>query len=643
MVSMMDAREEFTTALRAGQRAYRDSLAGGRYPYLQVLDDILQNSDVETTEPLGLVEIPIDRIVGTKTDGRTKAFACNFMPLLDARTEFGTKWITLCKSQMEEGIRDPIRAFEFMNLFYVQEGNKRVSVLKHFNAPSVAGYVTRLVPPRTDTHESRLYYEFLDFYKATAINSLWFSGEGRFAQLVDAAGKAQGEVWNEDDRLALTAAARRFTKAFYAAGGARVSLTPSDAMLAYIGVYGYAAFIDAVESVMRANLSKIWKEVMVMNEPEAVSLSTEPATAPRIRLTNLSKIFAPEHIKAAFLYEKTPASSGWTYAHEMGRGELEEAFEGRVATCAYENIRVGENDDETMERAIDEGAQVVFTTTPKLMAASLRAAVHHPDVKILNCSLNMTHPDIRTYYGRIHEAKFLVGAIAGALADDNRIGYVATYPTRGMTAGINAFALGAKMINPRAVIHLEWTAVKGGDIYESFARRGVSVVSNIDMRAPENSSPRFGLYRLEDGEPHNYAMPFWQWGKFYTRIIGSIFDGTWKDDDVKAGAKAVNYWWGMSAGLVDVVYSRSLPPDTARLIELLRRAICQSEFEPFEGLLRAQDGKTYGRAGERLSSEEIITMDWLAENVDGRLPDFDELVEEAKPLVKIQGVKKEKP
>ena len=147
MVSMMDAREEFTTALRAGQRAYRDSLAGGRYPYLQVLDDILQNSDVETTEPLGLVEIPIDRIVGTKTDGRTKAFACNFMPLLDARTEFGTKWITLCKSQMEEGIRDPIRAFEFMNLFYVQEGNKRVSVLKHFNAPSVAGYVTRLVPP----------------------------------------------------------------------------------------------------------------------------------------------------------------------------------------------------------------------------------------------------------------------------------------------------------------------------------------------------------------------------------------------------------------------------------------------------------------------------------------------------------------
>lgn len=640
MVTMVEAREEFSRALRAGQRAYRECLARGRYPYLQVLDDILQDAQTETTEPLGLVDIPADRIVGTKTDGRTKAFAYNFMPLLDAKTEFGTKWIALCKSQMEEGIREPIRAFEYMNLFYVQEGNKRVSVLKHFQSPSVAGYVTRLIPPRNDTRESRLYYEFLAFYKVTAINCLWFSEEGRFAQLLEAAGKAPDAVWSEDERQTLIAGYRRFSKAFYAVGGARVSLTPSDAMLAYIGVYGYNTFAADVESEMRTKLLKIWKEVLVMTEREGVALSMEPAAAPRI---SLNKLFTPERLKTAFLYEKNASSSAWTYAHEMGRGELDDSFDGRVTTRVYDNIRVGEDDDETLERAISEGAQVVFTTTPKLMPASLRAAVHHPEVKILNCSLNMTHPDIRTYYGRIHEAKFLVGAIAGALADDNRIGYVATYPTRGMTAGINAFALGAKMVNPRARIYLEWTAVKGADTYNAYKEQGIHVISNIDMRAPENSSPRFGLYRIENGEPHNYAMPFWQWGKFYTRIIGSIFDGSWKEDDARVGAKAVNYWWGMSAGIVNVVYSRSLPSDTARLIELLRRAICQSEFEPFEGVLHAQGGKIYGREGKRLSSEEIITMDWLADNVEGRLPDFDELIDEAKPLVKLQGVGKEKP
>ena len=79
---------------------------------------------------------------------------------------------------------------------------------------------------------------------------------------------------------------------------------------------------------------------------------------------------------------------------------------------------MGENDDEVIERAIADGNDVLFTTTPKLMECSLRAAIRHPEVKILNCSLNMDHPSVRTYYGRIYEAKFLVGAIAGALADN---------------------------------------------------------------------------------------------------------------------------------------------------------------------------------------------------------------------------------
>ena len=51
----------------------------------------------------------------------------------------------------------------------------------------------------------------------------------------------------------------------------------------------------------------------------------------------------------------------------------------------------------------------------------------------------------------MYEAKFLCGMIAGTLADNNRIGYIADYPIYGMTANINAFALGARMVNPRDV------------------------------------------------------------------------------------------------------------------------------------------------------------------------------------------------
>ena len=104
---------------------------GGQSPYLAVLDDILTDVDIVAQEPLGLVDIPAESIVGTKTAGRHTAFASNFMPLLDDDTEFAVKWSNLCDAQSGRGVSTPhIIAFEYLNKFYVQEGNKRVSVLK---------------------------------------------------------------------------------------------------------------------------------------------------------------------------------------------------------------------------------------------------------------------------------------------------------------------------------------------------------------------------------------------------------------------------------------------------------------------------------------------------------------------------------
>ena len=135
------------------------------------------------------------------------------------------------------------------------------------------------------------------------------------------------------------------------------------------------------------------------------------------------------------LHERTAETSGWTYAHEMGRGEVQRVFHERVETWACDDVLVGKNDEQLLKQAVERGADVVFTTTPKLMPATLKAAVTWPQVKFLNCSLHMTHPYVRTYYGRIHEAKFILGAIAGSMAQDGRLGYIASYPTYGMTAG----------------------------------------------------------------------------------------------------------------------------------------------------------------------------------------------------------------
>lgn len=357
------------------------------------------------------------------------------------------------------------------------------------------------------------------------------------------------------------------------------------------------------------------------------------------RLHNPIAFQAPS-LKVGFVYEKSADTSAWTYAHDFGRGELEEHFGGRVTTLCYDNVQPDVNGDEILEKAVADGCDVIFTTTPKLIGASLKASLAHPEVKIVNCSLNMSHPSIRTYYGRIHEAKFLLGAIAGALADDNKIGYVATYPTYGMIAAINAFALGAQMTNPRAQVYLEWTSEKGADIPARFAENGVTLISDLDNRAPQQPPWKFGLYRLEGDHFCNYAMPFWNWGEFYVRIVQSIMNGGWSAGS--SGERALNYWWGMDAGVIDVLCSRTLPVETQRLVNLLRQAVCSRDFDPFAGVLYAQDGRVVMPADHsRLTAEQVITMDWLASNVIGRIPRFDELIDEAKPLVSLIGVHKD--
>ena len=235
-----------------------------------------------------------------------------------------------------------------------------------------------------------------------------------------------------------------------------------------------------------------------------------------------------------------------------------------------------------------------------------------------------------------------VGAIAGAMAENNRLTYIADYPIYGSIANINAFALGAKMINPRAQVFLEWTAKKDTDVMENVLKMEVDCISGKDMVIPEEGSRFFGIYHLEGEIARNLAMPIWHWGKFYEQMIRAVMDGTWKYDDDPTSKKAINYWWGMSAGVVDVVCSQNLPIGTKRLIEVLRETISSGQFNPFSGVLYSQEGIVQDDPSKELSPEEIVTMDWLAENVIGSIPKEEELKEQSKPVVSQQGIENKK-
>ena len=628
------SREDYDKALRMGRRAFQEARNEGESPYLRVLEEDTAGIDVDSEISLGVMDIPLNKIVGTNGRSRSLSFARNFMPLLPYGTEFSGKWISLCQSHLEEGIRHAIQVYEYMNFFYVVEGNKRVSVLKYFGAASIPAQVTRVIPRRTDTKESRIYFEFLRFFRITQVNFIWFSREGSFDQLLGVMDMEEEKDWADKEATSIFRTNYyQFRKVYKNLKGDSLKITTGDAFLKYIMVFGYKEMYEKSEEELEEELERLWPELQLLSENEPIGLRTQPQETPAKR--GFFGWFAPSakrDLKVAFAHADSKENSSWTYAHELGRIHLEYAFEGHVQSASYENVPTdAEEGCDELCRIADEGYDVIFTTSQRLIAASLKAAIRRPEVKFLNCSVHMPYQHLRTYFGRMYEAKLLTGVIAGAMTRTDQIGYIADYPTHATMASINAFALGAQLVNPKAKIYLEWSALKNpsSSPTENLRKRQVDILSNQDMITPQYASKQFGVYQIfEDGSVRNIAMPIWNWGIFYEKLIQSLQSGSW-DNETSGEVKAINYWWGMAAGVIDVVYTQALPDGTKHLVELLKRAIIDGTLLPFAGVIHDQDGDIIVPEGSVLGTEEIITMDWLVENVVGNIPGIEEVTDEA--------------
>ena len=242
---------------------------------------------------------------------------------------------------------------------------------------------------------------------------------------------------------------------------------------------------------------------------------------------------------------------------------------------------------------------------------------------------------MRSYYSRVYEGKFITGAIAGAMARNDRIGYVGTYPIHGEPAAINAFALGAQMTNPRAKIELKWSSLKGNPTRE-FLNSGIRVISNRDTPSEDRIYTDYGTYIYnEDGKPIPLASPTWLWGKFYETVIRSILAGSWDTD--KSG-KAVNYWWGMNSGVIDVTLSDHLPDGVRSLAGMLRAGLRRGMIDPFFRRIHDQSGTLRNDGSHSFSPDELMKMDWLCDNVVGSIPRLEEVIPESRAMVKLLGV-----
>lgn len=642
--------EDYNKAKKRGDREFRRAISAGRYPYLPALDDILDNQQQQNQISLGVTEIPLSMIVGTKTAGRQNAFSCGFMPLLADKTEFAMKWQNLYAAQLEEGLRDPILAYEYMNRFYVQEGNKRVSVLKSVGSYAISADVIRILPERNGEPDVEIYYEFVDFYNVTKLNDITFSEKGRYAELAKIMGRDLQTPWPVEAVEVLRSAFRAFTDVYEARHGDQLGITAGDAFLLYLRIFSLDSLLHEARTKLAERLSMMWKEVLTKTNEHSIELMQVPedaeAEVPAKSVLRKAFTFTPSYtekkpLKVAYIYEKNGESSSWTYGHELGRTEVEDAFGGIVQTCKFENCDTEEKVEQALEQAAADGCELIFTTSAAMMPTALRVAIAQPQLKILNCSINLSQNAVRTYYSRMYEAKFLMGALAAALSDGDRIGYVADYPVYGSIANINAFAIGAALVRPNVKIILKWSSEKYVDWKKDFSWENISLISGPDFIKPGSDEREYGIYLHKGDEMTRLAAPIWQWGKYYELIIRTVLDGTYTAQ-LSSKDHAINYWYGMSAGVIDVILSQKLSYYSNRLVTILRREIISGDLVPFEGELHSQDGTLMAEQGQGLTSEEIIRMDWLCDNVEGEIPPTWKLGDSAKKTVKISGVKDDK-
>ena len=661
--------DEYIAARKQGKKEYKAKTAAGEYPYLPALESLVPDANRLVQYPLGLMEIPVGLIAGTKTQGRQNSFAPDFMPLLDENSEFALKWSSLYRAQISEGFRDPIKAYEYLHRFYVLEGNKRVSVSKALDIPTIMADVTRLMPTADVLAQNPAYAEFMKFYNVSRIYDIDCTWEGAYFEIAELMKLDLEHKWPEESRMALRSAYWRFSIVYRELSGKMPELPIGDAFVIYLRIFIRDALRDQPKNIVTRRVMSIRKEFMTEKNTERVGLvetSDEALTAGSLITktgTIVSKMIpklsytAKNPLKAAFIYDDMTGDSSWTADHEKGRLRLEEAYGGVVATRSFEGCSRQSSFEEAVREAAEWGADAVFTTSPALINDTLRAAIEYKDIKFLNCSVNLAHQAVRTYYARMYEAKFLTGLIAGieAAADGtHRIGYCSDYPIYGTIAGINAFAIGAAMTDPLVKVYLEWESRRDENWWWDMVDRGIHVMSAADSVHSADGSDAYGLCYVERCEPgegndlsgacriRNLSAPIYKWGRLYEIIVRTIIDGSYNADLVDRKDQATNYWWGIDSGAVDIVLADDLSGYTKQLVSVLRRDIVDGSFSPFDGELRSQEGLVRTQSDMPLTSGDIIMMDWLNENIIGEIPVIDALTDEAQVTVRYSGVGKTK-
>ena len=631
-MSDYESNSVYKDARALGRRFLSDHADSATKGYLYILDDLLDDVEITGEINLGTMEIPVNKILGTRTSARSNAFAGNFMPLLPANTEFGAKWTKLYRSHINEGIREPIKVYEYINRYFVQEGNKRVSVLKYLGAVGIEAKVTRLIPKRDESNKLiSIYYEFLDFDRRATFDNLWFSYQGSFTRLVQIVEGWQAEHPENQESAAdlINSAFKCFRHCYREAGFAAIPITSGDAFLEYVLIYGFQP--DRTLATIREQVKSCESQFKLISVKDPNTVKVADQKVDKAPLSFWSK--RPQKLKVAFAFESTPEKCLWTYDHDVARKRLERKMGDKISVITKYEVPNGESSYDALAELMNEEPDILFATSPNMAPGALRLSLENPDKTILHCDFAQPKRNIMTYYAKFYEAAFLCGVMAGSMTRTGLVGYTTTMATHpGSTFNLNAFSIGARLVNPTAsVVNINLYRTDESDQYhisarQALAQRGVDIAMCIHQQDTPLVRKGFpGVYaqlyllKNKSGHPSEcIGAAAVDWSVLYNELVGDSFNSKNSILDITRSGmdSSVHFGWGLNTGILDVLGVDSfMGHNSIRLLNIFKELITSGKIHPFEGPIFDRDRNLVLEKYATLNMLEIQNSTWLHEGV----------------------------
>jgi len=333
---------------------------------------------------------------------------------------------------------------------------------------------------------------------------------------------------------------------------------------------------------------------------------------------------AQDKLKVGFIYVGPVGDHGWTYQHNEGRLALEKEFGEKIETTFVENVSEGPDAERAIERLARDGNKLIFTTSFGYMNPTVKVAAKFPDVKFEHATGFKRADNVSTYSARFYEGRYVIGQIAAKMSKSGVAGYVASFPIPEVVRGINAFLLGAQTVNPDFKIKVVWVNSwfdpgREADAAKALIDQGADIITqHTDSPAPlqiaaERKISAFGqasdMHRFA---PENQLTAIVDnWSDYYVSRAKAVMDGSWKSQDV---------WGGFDMNMVNMSDYKNMPDDVKAKAADTAAKIKSGEIHPFQGPIRKQDGTEVIGAGERLSDEVLLGMNYYVEGVEGDLP-----------------------